>query len=65
MSTRCEISMIEASKQRLKVMIIEDEEDILTLYNDYLSSKGYDVIARIQEQTTLKQILKDSRQMYI
>jgi two-component system OmpR family response regulator len=37
--------MIEARKQSLKVMIIEDEEDILTLYNDYLSSKGYDVIA--------------------
>ena len=46
-STRCEISMIEARKQRLKVMIIEDEEDILTLYNDYLSSKGYDVIASL------------------
>ena len=27
-------------------MIVEDEEDILTLYSDYLSNKGYHVIAR-------------------
>lgn len=54
MSTRCEISMIEARKQRLKVMIIEDEEDILTLYNDYLFSKGYDVIARYTGANNIK-----------
>ena len=38
--------MIEPTKERLKIMIIEDEEDILTLYNDYLSSKGYHVVSR-------------------
>jgi DNA-binding NtrC family response regulator len=38
--------MIELSKDSLKIMIIDDEEDILTLYNDYLSSKGYDVVSR-------------------
>lgn len=27
-------------------MIVEDEEDILTTYSDYLSNKGYHVIAR-------------------
>ena len=27
-------------------MIVEDDEDILTLYSDYLSKKGYHVIAR-------------------
>jgi len=31
------------NKKKLKVMIVEDEEDILTLYNDFLSSKGHDV----------------------
>jgi DNA-binding NtrC family response regulator len=38
--------MEETKKENLKVMIIEDEQDILTLYNDYLSSKGYHVIGR-------------------
>ncbi len=27
-------------------MIVEDDEDILTLYSDYLSNRGYRVIAR-------------------
>jgi DNA-binding response OmpR family regulator len=27
-------------------MIVEDDEDILTLYSDYLSQRGYHVIAR-------------------
>ena len=27
-------------------MIVEDDEDILTLYSDYLSKRGYHVIAR-------------------
>jgi DNA-binding NtrC family response regulator len=38
--------MGEITKKRLKVTIIEDEDDILTLYNDYLSGKGYEVINR-------------------
>lgn len=28
-----------------KIMIIEDEQDILTLYKDFLSKKGYFVVA--------------------
>ena len=38
--------MEERSKTPLKIMILEDDEDILTLYSDYLSKKGYHVIAR-------------------
>ena len=38
--------MEERSKTPLKIMIVEDDEDILTLYSDYLSKKGYHVIAR-------------------
>jgi two-component system, OmpR family, response regulator len=38
--------MTELRKESLKIMIIDDEEDILTLYNDYLCSKGYDVVSR-------------------
>lgn len=33
-------------KKSLKIMIVEDDEDILTLYSDYLSNRGYHVIAR-------------------
>jgi two-component system OmpR family response regulator len=33
-------------KKSLKIMIVEDDEDILTLYSDYLSQRGYHVIAR-------------------
>jgi DNA-binding response OmpR family regulator len=38
--------MGETQNKSLKIMIIEDEEDILTLYSDYLSKRGYHVIAR-------------------
>ena len=34
---------MEMSKMKLKVMIVEDEEDILILYKDFLSGKGHDV----------------------
>jgi two-component system OmpR family response regulator len=33
-------------KKSLKIMIVEDDEDILTLYSDYLSKRGFHVIAR-------------------
>ncbi len=39
-----------------KIMIIEDELDILLLYKDYLTNKGYDVIGT---STTANEILKD------
>lgn len=42
-------------KERIKVMIIEDEEDILTLYNDFLSSRGYQVIC----ESDIESILPD------
>lgn len=47
-------------------MIIEDEEDILTLYNDYLSSKGYDVIARYTGANNIKtDIERQSADVYL
>lgn len=33
------------AKGRLKIMILEDEEDILILYKDYLSGRGHDVVS--------------------
>lgn len=41
-----EISMRKRSEKNLKIMIVEDDEDNLTLYSDYLSKRGYHVIAR-------------------
>ena len=32
--------------EKLKIMIIEGDDDNLSLYSDYLSNRGYDVIAR-------------------
>jgi DNA-binding response OmpR family regulator len=35
-------------------MIVEDDEDILTLYSDYLSNKGYHVVARYTRGNNIK-----------
>lgn len=35
-------------------MIVEDDEDILTLYSDYLSKKGYHVIGRYTRGNNIK-----------
>ena len=43
-------------RQILKVMIVEDEHDILTLYKDYLKNKGHYVIA---SSTTADEALID------
>ena len=65
-STMCEISMIEPTKERLKIMIIEDEEDILTLYNDYLSSKGHQVVNKYKSTNNiLKDIEKETPDVYL
>ena len=32
--------------EKLKIMIIQGDEDNLSLYSDYLSKRGYHVIAR-------------------
>ena len=46
--------MSERSKEPLKIMIVEDDEDNLTLYTDYLSRKGYRVIARYTKGNDIK-----------
>lgn len=48
----------ETQNKSLKIMIIEDEEDILTLYSDYLSNKGYHVIARYTRGDNIKSDLE-------
>jgi DNA-binding NtrC family response regulator len=58
--------MEETTKDRLKIMIIEDEEDILILYNDYLSSKGHQVINRyLNADSIMSDIEKDTPDIYL
>ena len=40
-------------KRGKKVMIVEDDEDILNLYNDYLSSRGYKVVSCTQRANNI------------
>jgi DNA-binding NtrC family response regulator len=37
--------MSNAKGRRPKIMILEDEEDILILYKDYLSGRGHEVVS--------------------
>ena len=47
-------------------MIVEDDEDILTLYSDYLSNRGYHVIARYTEGDNIETDLeKHSADVYL
>lgn len=48
--------MSKKEKKRLSIMIIEDEQDILLLYKDYLLSRGHNVVAT---STTANEILSD------
>lgn len=47
-------------------MILEDEEDILILYNDYLSSKGHQVVNKYKSANNiLKDIEKETPDVYL
>jgi DNA-binding NtrC family response regulator len=46
--------MEKGPKKSLKIMIVKDEEDILTLYSDYLSRRGYHVIGRYTNGKEIK-----------
>jgi DNA-binding response OmpR family regulator len=45
-------------ESRVRIMIVEDEEDILVLYKDYLKRKGYSVIV---SSTIADEIIDDFR----
>jgi DNA-binding NtrC family response regulator len=47
-------------------MIVEDEEDILTLYNDYLSSKGHQVVNRyLSPDSIMNDFEKETLDVYL
>jgi DNA-binding response OmpR family regulator len=57
--------MVETRKT-LTIMILDDEEDILTLYTDYLSRKGFRVIRMyVNSETILDDINIECPDAYI
>ena len=48
--------MVKKEKNQFSIMIIEDEQDILLLYKDYLLSRGHNVVAT---STTANEIMSD------
>jgi DNA-binding NtrC family response regulator len=57
--------MVETIKT-LTIMILDDEEDILTLYSDYLSRKGHRVIKTyVNSETILEDIDIERPDVYI
>jgi CheY-like chemotaxis protein len=52
--------------KKLKIMIVEDEEDILILYKDFLSGKGHDVTtACLNGEDMIGEIDKVKSDMYL
>lgn len=49
----------QMSNTKLKIAIIEDEEDILTLYKDFLISKGYEVFSSLNADNIMHDFLKN------
>jgi len=63
---RCKIHMDKPTSKRLKIMIIEDEEDILTLYNDYLISRGHQVVIKPESgDSIMSDFEKDMPDVYL
>ena len=48
------MDLSEPNRQSLKIMIINDEEDILTLYTDYFSKQGHQVIAKYTDASDIR-----------
>jgi DNA-binding NtrC family response regulator len=48
--------MTKREKKQFNILIIEDEQDILLLYKDYLLSRGHKIVAT---STTADEILSD------
>jgi DNA-binding NtrC family response regulator len=48
--------MVKKEKKQFSIMTIEDEQDILLLYKDYLLSRGHNVVAT---STTANEIMSD------
>jgi two-component SAPR family response regulator len=58
--------MEKINKRKLNIMIIEDEEDILILYKDFLSGKGHDVTTiYLKGDVMIEEIDKAKSDLYL
>jgi DNA-binding response OmpR family regulator len=58
--------MEKINKRKLKIMIIEDEEDILILYKDFLSGKEHDVTTMyLNGDVNIEEIDKARSDLYL
>ena len=52
--------------KNFKIMIVEDEEDILILYKDFLSAKGHDVTTTyLNGDVRIEDIVKAGSEIYL
>lgn len=59
MLTRWSNDLSITSKTRLKITVIEDEEDILTLYKDFLITRGHEVFASSNGDNVMANFFKN------
>ena len=60
------ISKARRSEKNLKIMIVQDDEDNLSLYSDYLSRRGYHVVARYTKGNNIAEDLeKESPDVFL
>jgi len=58
--------MTKTTKKPVRIMIIEHEEDILTLFSDYLSLKGHHVVSKyLSADRIMSDIEKDMPDVYL
>jgi DNA-binding NtrC family response regulator len=57
--------MGKINNKKLKVMIVEDEEDILLLYEDFLSAKGHGVTTYLTGDDMVKEIDNEGSEIYL
>jgi DNA-binding NtrC family response regulator len=50
---------VSINKTKLKISVIDDEPDILTLYTDFLIRKGHEVLGYLNADNILKEFLKN------
>ena len=49
-------AQIDSTDVSMKIMIIDDDEDILNLFEDFLSKRGYDVVSYLDPLEAVKEI---------
>ncbi len=54
------------NKEKLKIMVVNDEEDILMLYSDYFSNRGHQVLKTyLTAENVMDDIERESPDIYV